>query len=227
VGGSDAECAFAVVRRGLDAEGGPSESALPTFPARRFVDCSDGRAGLAVVSDGLLEYEVTGGGTELAVTVLRSVGYLARLEPSLRPNPAGPPVPVEGAQLAGTVRRRFGLLLHQGDWRAAGLHGHADQLLVPLEAATVLRTTATAPPAGQTLDVNGAEVSAVMRAGDTVVVRLYNPSPQAVTATLSAGGRPSAGVVVDLDGRAQRACADGRVDLRPWEIATVNLEPGL
>jgi hypothetical protein len=66
-----------------------------------------------------------------------------------------------------------------------------------------------------------------MRTGDALVVRLYNPSPQAVTATMSVGGRPSAGVVVDLDGRAQRACPDGRVDLRPWEIATVNLGPAL
>ncbi|MBV9040530.1 MAG: alpha-mannosidase, partial [Acidimicrobiia bacterium] len=34
---SRAECAFAVVERGLTAEGGPHEHGLPTFPSRRFV----------------------------------------------------------------------------------------------------------------------------------------------------------------------------------------------
>ena len=48
VDGSSAECAFAVVRRGLTAEGGPHEFGLPTFVSRRFVDASDGDAGLAL-----------------------------------------------------------------------------------------------------------------------------------------------------------------------------------
>ena len=34
---SRAECAFATVERGLEAEGGPGEYGLPTFPSRRFV----------------------------------------------------------------------------------------------------------------------------------------------------------------------------------------------
>ncbi len=34
---SAAECAFAIVERGLTAEGGPTEIGLPTFPSRRFV----------------------------------------------------------------------------------------------------------------------------------------------------------------------------------------------
>jgi len=34
---SRAECAFAVVERGLEAEGGPTERGLPTYPSRRFV----------------------------------------------------------------------------------------------------------------------------------------------------------------------------------------------
>ena len=42
VDGSDAECAFTVVHRGLTAEGGAHEFGLPTFLSRRFVDASDG-----------------------------------------------------------------------------------------------------------------------------------------------------------------------------------------
>ena len=135
VTGSDAECAFAVVHRGLTAEGGPQEFGLPTFPSRRFVDASDGTAGLALLHDGLLEYEVVDDGRELALTLLRSVGYLSRSEPSLRPAPAGPTVPVRGAQMLGKQRVDYAVMLHAGDWRAADCYGAADAFLVPFERA--------------------------------------------------------------------------------------------
>jgi alpha-mannosidase len=101
VRGSDAECAFTVVHRGLTAEGGPQETGLPTFVSRRFVDASDGTSGLALLHDGLLEYEVVDDGRELALTLLRATGYISRAEPSLRPTPAGPYVEVEAAQMLG------------------------------------------------------------------------------------------------------------------------------
>ena len=77
------------MRRGLTVEGGPHEYGLPTFVSRRFVDASDGDRGLALVHDGLLEYEVVDDGRELALTLLRATGYLSRSEMALRPNPAG------------------------------------------------------------------------------------------------------------------------------------------
>src|SRR4029078_13090814 len=103
VDGSHADCAFAVVERGLTAEGAPPGPPPPTFVSRRFVDASDGAEGLALVHDGLLEYEVVGEGTELALTLLRAPGYLSRSEMLLRPNPAGPLDPLDGPQLQGSV----------------------------------------------------------------------------------------------------------------------------
>ena len=123
VTGSDAECAFAVVHRGLEAEGGAHEFGLPTFPSRRFVDASNGHAGLAILHDGLLEYEVVDQGRELALTLLRATGWLSRSEPALRPNPAGPPVEVRGAQMLGEQRLQYAVLPHRGDWRVAECYG--------------------------------------------------------------------------------------------------------
>jgi hypothetical protein len=183
VDGSDAECAFAVVRRPLTAEPGVVERGVATFPARRFVDCSDGRVGLGVISDSVLEYEVVEGGTVLAVTLLRAVGFLSRRRPAFRPEPAGPPLPVPGAQMAGLVHRRLGLLLHAGDWQEGELYRRADDFLVPLLAATVPEGSGRRRPArGQALAITGAEVSAVTREGGDVVVRVFNPNPGAGTA---------------------------------------------
>jgi hypothetical protein len=198
--GSDAGCAFAVVHRGLEAEAGPPESPPPTFPARRFVTAG----GLAVIADGAFEYAVTDGGRELAVTLLRATGWLSRRRLALRPDPAGPALAVEGAQVQGPRRWRYGLLVHRGDWEAAALPRHADAFLEPLEAvaaapAARADAVATLPSVGRALPVEGAEVSAVTRDGAGMVLRLFHPGARPVTARVA--GQP--------------------VDLRPGEIAVV------
>jgi alpha-mannosidase len=223
VTGSDAECAFAVVHRGLTAEGGPHEFGLPTFPSRRFVDASDGRVGLALVHDGLLEYEVVDGGRELALTVLRAVGYLSRTEPKLRPNPAGPPDPLAGPQLQGRQRAEYAVLVHRGDWRAADCYGTADAYTVGFERTRVRPHGAPSRPgAGAALRVEGAEVAAVLRERGGLVVRVFRAEPEAGTAAVTLDGAPARGHVVDLRG-SPLAPFEGEVALRPWQIATLRL----
>jgi alpha-mannosidase len=201
VTGSDAGCAFAVARRGLDVEGGPAECPPATFPARRFVDCAKD-VGLAVIADGTFEYEVCDGGRELAVTLLRATGWLSRRRLPLRPDPAGPPVPVGGAQVQGRRRWRYGLLIHPGNWEAAHLPSRADAFLQPLEATVGPAPAAspTRPAQGRALLVAAASVSSVVRDSDgDLVVRLYHPGA----------------------GLAAAVVGNREVGLRPGEIATV------
>ncbi|MGH2418400.1 MAG: alpha-mannosidase, partial [Candidatus Limnocylindria bacterium] len=73
---SQAEGQFAVVERGMSPEGGYREEPLATYPAHGWVDAG----GLAVLVDHLTEYELTDGGRELAVTLLRSTGLISRNE---------------------------------------------------------------------------------------------------------------------------------------------------
>jgi alpha-mannosidase len=220
---SHAECAFAVVERGLTAEGAPHEYGLPTFPSRRFVDASDGETGLALLHDGLLEYEVVDDGRELALTVLRAVGYLSRTEPQLRPNPAGPPSRLEGPQLQGHQRAEYAVLLHHGNWRAADCYGAADAFTIPLERARVSSATkATRAPAGSALRVQGAEVSAVLRVQGGLIVRVFRTDASTGPVTVEYEGAPARGHVVDLRGNPV-APFEGELQLRPWEIATLQL----
>jgi alpha-mannosidase len=223
VRGSDAECAFAVVHRGLTAEGGLHEYGLPTFPSRRFVDASDGDTGLALLHDGLLEYEVVDDGRALALTLLRAVGYLSRTEPRLRPNPAGPATALEGPQLAGRQRAEYAVLLHGGDWRAADCYGAADAFLVPLERTRVVaHTNASRPPSGSALRVDGAEVSAVHRVPGGLVVRVFRTAADAGPLAIDYEGVPARGHVVDLRGRPVKPF-ESSVELNPFEIATLRL----
>jgi len=212
--GSDAECAFAVVHRGLEAEGRVDEFGLPTFPSRRFVSAG----GLTVAHDGLLEYElvdIEGGPSErraktMAVTLLRSTGMLSRLGMAYRPLPAGPLTPVEGLQLRGrTIEARYALCTGCDDPYAV-----VDDAFVPLDVLYA-PGGGERPPSASALEVEGAEVSAVRRQAGMLEVRVFNPTAR--TTTVKVGAR--SGWLVDLRGRTVEP-VDGSFDLRPFGIAT-------
>ena len=92
---SHAEGQFAVVERSLEVEGGHGEVAVPTFPASGFVAAG----GIALLLDHVTEYEVVG--DELALTALRSIGYISLNGNPSREEPAGPEIPIPAAQLRG------------------------------------------------------------------------------------------------------------------------------
>jgi hypothetical protein len=212
---SAAECAFATVERGLVAEGGPTEVGLATYPSRRFVSAG----GLALVHDGLLEYELvdlddaaTSAGA-LAVTLLRCTGMLSQGPMATRPLPAGPLTPMEGPQ--SQHRAVADLAVHVGGRDPYAL---ADEVLVPLQVTRGGGPDATGSLSGQALSISGAEVSAVVREAGQLVVRLFNPSAEPTTVDL--GERT--GWIVDLRGRPLERF-EGSLELPPWAVRTVNL----
>jgi mannosylglycerate hydrolase len=210
---SRAECAFAVVERGLVAEGGPTELGLPTFPSRRFVSAG----GLTVVHEGLLEYELVdlaedqcSAGT-LAVTLLRCTGMLSQGPMATRPLPAGPLTAMEGPQQQSPVRASFAV--HVGERNPYEL---VDEAHLPL--LVTRGGNGPGPATGQALAVSGAEVSAVVREAGGLQVRVVNPTAVATTVVLE--GRH--GWLLDLRGRPLRAF-EGSFELGPWQIATAAL----
>jgi len=213
---SHAESAFAVVTRGLTAEGRVDEFGLPTAPSNRFVTA--GR--LTVAHEGVCEYELVdiddSGARTLALTVLRSTGMLSRLGMAYRPFPAGPLTPVEGLQMRGKrVSLRYALALDCDD-----PYGLADDVLLPLETVASLGG-GTRPASGSALAVHGAEVSALHRVGGVLEVRVFNPSEKPTV--VSFPGR--AGWLVDLRGYPREAF-EGSFELRAFGIATARLRDG-
>ncbi|HEY5251513.1 MAG TPA: hypothetical protein VIJ09_07625 [Acidimicrobiales bacterium] len=211
-GYSEAECAFAVVRRGLTAEGRSDEFGLPTFPSRRFVSAG----GLTVAHEGLLEYELVdidgsaGTAGTLALTLLRSTGMLSRLGMAYRPLPAGPLTPVAGLQLQGRpIEARYALSTGCDDPYAM-----ADDAFLTLEPVHAPGGGGR-PAQGSALEIEGAEVSAVRRVAGLLEVRVFNPSDQVTTVRV--GSR--SGWLVDLRGRTLNPF-DGSFELGPFGIAT-------
>src|SRR4030095_10396585 len=95
------------VERDREAEGGPTEAPLPTYPALRFVQAG----GLTIVHDGVAEYELVDiqdeRAQELALTLLRCTGMLSQAPMPTRPLPAGPLIRMEGPQLQRRLTRRY------------------------------------------------------------------------------------------------------------------------
>jgi alpha-mannosidase len=209
---STAECAFAVVERGLRAEGGPHEPPLATYPSRRFVAAG----GLTVLHEGLLEYELADGGRALALTLVRSTGMLSRNHMASRPNPAGPALPLEGPQLQERVSLHYAVHLGRRDPYAL-----ADEAWVPFEVAHGAGGSGTASErasSGSLLAVSGASVSSLRRAGGALELRVFNPTP-AETSVVIDGRR---GWLVDLRG-APLGPFEQSFPLRAWGIATARL----
>ncbi len=113
---------FEVVRRPIalpEYDSDWSEQPRPEKPQRIFTSISDGKIGLTVANRGLPEVEVIclgDGSSELALTLLRSVGWLSRGDLATRASHAGPGLPTPGAQMQGRWEFDYSLIPHSGQW---------------------------------------------------------------------------------------------------------------
>ena len=158
--GSHAEGQFAVVERGLVAEGGYREEPLTTYPAHGWVDAG----GLAILLDHLAEYEVVADGAEVALTLLRSIGLISRNDHPFRQDPAGPEIAIPDAQMRGRWRVTFALYPHEGGWSDGE---------VPLAAERYRHDLLATPGAGQPnapWPPDGAGADALAIEGDDIVI---------------------------------------------------------
>ena len=225
---SAADGQFAVTERGLVAEGGWGEFPLPAFPASAFVT-----AGAAtVLVDHVTEYELVAGGTELALTLLRAIGWLSLNVHPLRDEPAGPQIAVPGAQYLGEqVRTRLAVLPSAGGWAAAdAVRLAAEFRHDALTAPGYAPPDAPLPSAFKGIAVSGTgvSVSAVRAKDGGTEVRLVAMTSESTTAIVT--GAFNSGVRTDLLGRRldDVPVAGGRlsIHLGPWEIATLRFDGG-
>jgi mannosylglycerate hydrolase len=228
---SAADTPFHVTRRPVLAshrDPGAPEDELPTYPMRSFVDVGDGRVGLAVITDGLHEYEVLPPpANELAITVLRAVGWLSRDDLATRTGHAGPELPTPGAQVLGPHQVRTSLFFHGGDWEQAGVWRCAESALVPLQLGHGRRTTSTTRRIE--LSPESIQMTACIPGQDGYRLRILNASERSTEAVIQLRPVPSAVTAGTLGGDQERALTlaggEARLSLRPWEIATLRVRP--
>ena len=188
-----ADAMFGPVRR-LPVAQPPATRAMEVIPATaplaRWVSRIDDHRGMAVVSDGLGEYEARDDGS-IAITLVRAVGALSRRDLPGRPGHAGWPVPTPGAQCIGPYRARFALFPHDPTDEVVGqIEGVADDFLLPLRGTTLRSAMRRVEPvAGLTLDGDGLRFLACKPSedGDWTVLRCVNVTSRAVSGSWRCG----------------------------------------
>ncbi len=128
------------------------EEPRPEFPQRLFTSLTDGNRGLLLANRGLPEVAVLPtpeGNSEIALTLLRCVGWLSRDDLSTRDGHAGPQKPIPEAQMPGTWTFTYALVPHAGDWREA--QPLAESFAIPLRAVTAPCYRGDLPPNGYIL----------------------------------------------------------------------------
>ncbi|MFQ5515414.1 MAG: glycosyl hydrolase-related protein [Myxococcota bacterium] len=162
-----------------------------TFPHQGWIHCN----GLTVVAPGLPEGEVCPAGT-IAVTLLRAVGWLSRGDLTRRPLPAGPAIPLPGAQCLGPLEARL--------WLLEGVQPRA-ALDAELGLRAALAGTSPPLPPGTpllSLEPEGLLLSALKPAekdAGELIVRVLNPTDEPLTARLRLGLPVRAAHAVRLD----------------------------
>lgn len=178
-----AESAFDVVER--DTVFGPSSpwygTSHVTYPQQRFVDVSDGRAGLAILNPGLREYEITQDEDRaIALTLMRA--YEVSLSTVSKCWEQLPDMKL--AQAQGAHEFTYRIYPHAGDWAKGGVLREADVFCAPMEVAQAGRHEGDLPKSKGFLEIQPAQLalSAYKRTedGQGWVLRLFNPSAEAV-----------------------------------------------
>lgn len=183
---SAAEAPFDVVRRPIERSPKHpySQTANPQYPCLRFADISDGSIGLAIITEGIHEYEATDDRSRaLALTLLRSfevtlctVSYRWERRPDQ----------ILSHQL-GAHEMRYAIYFHKGDWADGRVMQEAEHFslpLIPTQSGSLDKPPA--PDAALPLASKGfleinpdaLVLSAFKRAEDSddLILRLYNPT---------------------------------------------------
>ena len=184
---------FEVVRRrvGVPEKGEDwVEDPRPEVPQRAFTDVSNGTIGLMLANRGLPEVEViredAAERTEIALTLLRSVGWLSRDDMPVRKGHAGPGFETPGGQVPGKWHYDYSIIPHAGNWREACHHAYAFE--TPLRAIETSLHEGEIPSKGSFVSHSPVEfvVSAVKETedGEGWLVRGYNISSEPIQLNL-------------------------------------------
>ena len=234
-----AETAFGVVRRPARRDV-PStvrvEMPMSYGPTGSFTEAGGDNGGAIVFGDGLVEYEAVddnGRASRLALTLLRSVGFLSREDLVTRPSGhAGPGLATPGAQCLGPHTFRLAFEPRVKPPSNNALFARTASFIAPPHVVAAIGSDPTLGTSGQFLTIDdrrGSVLSALHRAqdGHAVLVRLFNADAEPSSVQLRAHQPIASAAIVDFLERPADPLGvqNGAVqlDLGSYRIATVRL----
>jgi len=180
----DSEAAFDVVTRSIELPDTRDwvEPHTGTQPHLSFFDMSDERGGLAVVSHGLVEYEVQDNEQRtMMLTLVKGLRY---------PKVGLPPERVErleqiGSQCLGRQTSAYALFPHEGNWETGTVYEATYRHFASLKLVQCGRTEGTLPKQQRFLKLEPSSLilSALKKCEvrDSIILRFFNPTDREVT----------------------------------------------
>ena len=215
--------------------GAREQKPITTFPHGYFVDINDGQRGVAVLNKGLPEYEILPDNNTIALTLFRSVGWLARGDLLTRIEDAGPTIFTPDAQCLRQMIFKYAIYFRRGDYNQARVYQMAE------EFNTDLKIVKTDQHQGELADTAGfltlksikdiLQVSAIKRAedGEGIILRLFNPSKEIIEGEVISNYSLGKVYLVNLNEKIIgeiKDCKEKSFKLlaKPKEIVTIRLE---
>jgi len=210
----------------------PKEIRLsPTQFQRNFVGLNDGKKGVVILNKGLPEYEAKPDGT-IALTLLRSVGWLSRGDLTTRERLAGPKVPVPDAQCLGQHTFEYAILPQSGSWEASPIYQEENQYSIPIKYLDMPGQSGELPARLSFIQIKPDQlmVSAIKKAysNDNLIIRLFNPTGKTVKGNLKIFPGITKAWLADLNEEKQakipvRSNGSIPLNVKPKKIVTVSV----
>jgi len=229
---------FHVTERAVSAapwNGRSDELPVAAFPQKCFAALEHAGRGVAIFNRGPPEGEVVrlpDGRQAYVVTLLRCVGWLSRPDLRTRRGNAGPMIPTTDSQMPGVHRFTVAIAPYAGTWRSADVLPLAHAFAHPPVAVWTDAHPGplSAPPTLITLDAPDVVPSALARSevSGSPFIRVFSTAAEERTTELVAPWAAAAqrtNLLEELAGAPPAGVRGFRLRLRPWEIATVLLEP--
>lgn len=203
---------------------------ITQFPQCDFAAVSDGSVGVAVFNRGLPEYEVLPNDTAIAITLFRSVGWLARTDLNTRIGDAGPEIFVPEAQCLRDMTFQYAFHPFVGNVRSSSLLCTSEDWIAPPLVCSNTRHRGIAPtlsfaslsPCAGT----AATACKLSPYSDRLLFRLHNASEQTTHQTLSVAQEVLDAHCTDLLGHSIGTLSPERflhVDMAPGQIYTLEI----
>ncbi len=202
------------------------------FLQRELVDLTDGQKGLAILNRGLPEYQVIEDNNTIAVTLFRSVGWIAR-EINTRIGDAGPEIMIPDAQCLRQMTFNYAVYAHAGDTDSGDVARKADQYNKEVLVIKTDKHQGNLPSSYSLLDIedvkHAVKVTGIKRGedGESLILRCFNTTDKTICTQLNLKYPVEKAWYVSLLEKPMQeaSCHDNRVtlELKAKQIVTLKI----
>ena len=203
------------------------------FLNREFVDLNNGAEGLSVLSKGLPEYQVIDDDNKIALTLFRSVGWVAK-DINSRIGDAGPMISTPGAQCLREMSFEYAVYPHEGDVHEGDVCRKSDIFNSPVIRLTTDRHEGVLDKEKSFFNLssksNSFKVTSCKRSEDSrsVIIRGYNSSETRIDVKLESFFRIERAYFTDLlEREKEELSVEGKVvpfEVTPKKIITIKID---